>query len=81
MSFYRSSLNDPRGVPYTWLMEQDKAGGMLGAQGLALQQEMSLAHPYLTLVPGASHAALAQPSIVFAASVSTRQPLDPGSRR
>ena len=33
MSFYRSSLNDPRGVPFTWLMEQDKAGGMLGAIG------------------------------------------------
>jgi len=33
MSFYRSSLNDPRGVPFTWLMEEDKAGGMLGAIG------------------------------------------------
>lgn len=33
MSFYRSSLNDPRGVAFTWLMEADKAGGMLGAIG------------------------------------------------
>lgn len=33
MSFYRSSLNDPKGVPFTWLMERDKAGGMLGAIG------------------------------------------------
>jgi predicted dehydrogenase len=33
MSFYRSSLNDPRGVPFSWLMEEDKAGGMLGAIG------------------------------------------------
>ena len=33
MSFYRSSLNDPRGVAFGWLMEQDKAGGMLGAIG------------------------------------------------
>ncbi|MDQ2683842.1 MAG: Gfo/Idh/MocA family oxidoreductase [Chloroflexota bacterium] len=33
MTFYRSSLNDPKGVPFTWLMEQDKAGGMLGAIG------------------------------------------------
>jgi predicted dehydrogenase len=33
MSFYRSSLNNPRGVAFTWLMEQDKAGGMLGAIG------------------------------------------------
>ncbi|HRA48969.1 MAG TPA: Gfo/Idh/MocA family oxidoreductase, partial [Thermomicrobiales bacterium] len=33
MSFYRSSLNDPKGVPFGWLMEEDKAGGMLGAIG------------------------------------------------
>ena len=33
MTFYRSSLNDPDGLPFTWLMEQDKAGGMLGAIG------------------------------------------------
>jgi predicted dehydrogenase len=33
MTFYRSSLNDPNGVPFTWLMEADKAGGMLGAIG------------------------------------------------
>lgn len=33
MSFYRSSLNDPKGVAFTWLMEHDKAGGMLGAIG------------------------------------------------
>jgi predicted dehydrogenase len=33
MTFYRSSLNDPRGVPFSWLMEQEKAGGMLGAIG------------------------------------------------
>jgi predicted dehydrogenase len=33
MSFYRSSLNDPRGVAFTWLMEQEKGGGMLGAIG------------------------------------------------
>ena len=33
MSFYRSSLNDPHGMAFTWLMEQDKAGGMLGAIG------------------------------------------------
>jgi predicted dehydrogenase len=33
MTFYRSSLNDPKGVAFTWLMERDKAGGMLGAIG------------------------------------------------
>lgn len=33
MSFYRSSLNDPHGVAFTWLMESEKAGGMLGAIG------------------------------------------------
>lgn len=30
---HRSSLNDPWGRPFNWLMEQDKAGGMLGATG------------------------------------------------
>jgi len=30
---YRSSLADPHERPYGWLMEQDKAGGMLGASG------------------------------------------------
>jgi len=30
---HRSSLNDPHGRPFGWLMEQDKAGGMLGATG------------------------------------------------
>jgi predicted dehydrogenase len=30
---FRSSLNDPGGVPFNWLMEQEKAGGMLGAVG------------------------------------------------
>jgi predicted dehydrogenase len=30
---FRSSLNDPGGIPFNWLMEQDKAGGMLGAVG------------------------------------------------
>ena len=33
MTFYRTSLNDPSGVPFSWLMEADKAGGMLGAIG------------------------------------------------
>lgn len=33
MTIYRSSLNDPNGVTFGWLMEQDKAGGMLGAAG------------------------------------------------
>ncbi|MGN6032729.1 MAG: Gfo/Idh/MocA family protein [Thermomicrobiales bacterium] len=30
---YRSSLSDPNDRPFGWLMEQDKAGGMLGASG------------------------------------------------
>ncbi len=30
---HRSSLNDPHGRPFGWLMERDKAGGMLGATG------------------------------------------------
>lgn len=30
---YRSGLADPNGVPFGWLMEQDKGGGMLGAAG------------------------------------------------
>ncbi len=30
---HRSSLNDPYGRPFGWLMEQEKAGGMLGATG------------------------------------------------
>jgi predicted dehydrogenase len=33
MVIYRSSLADPNGVPFGWLMEQEKAGGMLGAAG------------------------------------------------
>ena len=33
LTVFRSSLNDPAGIPYGWLMEQDKAGGMLGAVG------------------------------------------------
>jgi predicted dehydrogenase len=30
---HRSSLNDPNDRPWGWLMEQEKAGGMLGATG------------------------------------------------
>jgi predicted dehydrogenase len=30
---HHSSLNDPHGRAWGWLMEQDKAGGMLGASG------------------------------------------------
>ena len=30
---HRSSLNDPMDRPWGWLMEQEKAGGMLGATG------------------------------------------------
>ena len=30
---HRSSLNDPHERPWGWLMEQEKAGGMLGATG------------------------------------------------
>lgn len=30
---HRSSLNDPYDRPFGWLMEQEKAGGMLGATG------------------------------------------------
>ena len=30
---HRSSLNDPDDRPWNWLMEQEKAGGMLGATG------------------------------------------------
>jgi predicted dehydrogenase len=30
---YRSSLADPQGRPFSWLMERDKAGGMLAASG------------------------------------------------
>jgi predicted dehydrogenase len=33
LTIYRSSLNDPNGIPFGWLMEADKAGGMLGAAG------------------------------------------------
>lgn len=33
MIVYRSSLADPNARPFGWLMEQDKAGGMLGATG------------------------------------------------
>ncbi|MGH2559190.1 MAG: Gfo/Idh/MocA family protein [Thermomicrobiales bacterium] len=30
---FRSNLSDPNDTPFGWLMEQDKAGGMLGAAG------------------------------------------------
>lgn len=30
---YRSSLADPHGRPFSWLMEREKAGGMLAASG------------------------------------------------
>ena len=30
---YRSSLTDPNGRPFSWLMEREKAGGMLAASG------------------------------------------------
>lgn len=33
VTVYRSTLNDPRGVPWDWLMESSKGGGMLGAAG------------------------------------------------
>ena len=33
LTVYRASLADPNGRPFGWLMEQDKAGGMLGATG------------------------------------------------
>jgi predicted dehydrogenase len=33
VTVHRSSLNDPFDRPFGWLMEQDKAGGMLGATG------------------------------------------------
>ncbi|MGI8475736.1 MAG: Gfo/Idh/MocA family protein [Thermomicrobiales bacterium] len=33
LTIYRASLNDPHGIPFGWLMQQDKAGGMLGAAG------------------------------------------------
>jgi predicted dehydrogenase len=33
LSVFRSTLADPHGRPFGWLMEQDKAGGMLGATG------------------------------------------------
>lgn len=33
LTVHRSSLNDPHGRPFGWLMEQEKAGGMLGATG------------------------------------------------
>ena len=33
LTVFRSSLADPDGRPFGWLMEQDKAGGMLGATG------------------------------------------------
>lgn len=33
MNVFRSTLSDPNGRPFGWLMEQDKAGGMLGASG------------------------------------------------
>lgn len=33
ITVYRSTLNDPHGVPWDWLMEGSKGGGMLGAAG------------------------------------------------
>jgi predicted dehydrogenase len=33
VTVYRSTLNDPHGVPWDWLMDQSKGGGMLGAAG------------------------------------------------
>ena len=33
MTVFRSTLTDPSERPFGWLMEQDKAGGMLGASG------------------------------------------------
>ena len=33
LTVHRSSLNDPFDRPFGWLMEQEKAGGMLGATG------------------------------------------------
>jgi predicted dehydrogenase len=33
MNIFRSTLADPNDRPFGWLMEQDKAGGMLGASG------------------------------------------------
>jgi predicted dehydrogenase len=33
LTAFRTSLADPNGRPFGWLMEQDKAGGMLGATG------------------------------------------------
>lgn len=33
IAVHRSSLNDPHERPFGWLMEQEKAGGMLGATG------------------------------------------------
>jgi len=33
ITVFRSSLADPQGRPFGWLMEHDKAGGMLGATG------------------------------------------------
>lgn len=33
MTFFRSNLADPASRPFGWLMERDKAGGMLGATG------------------------------------------------
>ncbi len=33
MNVFRSTLADPNDRPFGWLMEQDKAGGMLGASG------------------------------------------------
>jgi predicted dehydrogenase len=33
VTVYRSTLNDPHGVPWDWLMDEAKGGGMLGAAG------------------------------------------------
>lgn len=33
ITVYRSTLNDPHGTPFDWLMDETKGGGMLGAAG------------------------------------------------
>ncbi|MCA9861241.1 MAG: Gfo/Idh/MocA family oxidoreductase, partial [Thermomicrobiales bacterium] len=33
VTVFRSTLNDPNGLPFDWLMDETKGGGMLGAAG------------------------------------------------
>ena len=33
VTVFRSTLNDPNGAPFDWLMDESKGGGMLGAAG------------------------------------------------